>query len=241
MGHGAWDNRELQAGWASPCKLLPVREPFSPHFYWLTSHLQANYKEACPSKLEASAVCGGQIGFSQASSHLMVQRGPLGCCFKMCLHRVFFSLIPVPTERVRDVSDDVFLRFTSLDWCRNACASNLRSLKQPNFWIQSLHQRRGRSAMLMWGWANVRQIYWATVIDLGRSFEVFLLWWLTTQGGMLIITLFQSVELPVSSPSAAHLSRLHTDSWEWYSIREKKMKGYSSAVSVLLLFLFFYW
>lgn len=90
VGHGAWDNRELQAGWASPCKLLPVREPFSPHFYWLTSHLQANYKEASPSKLEASAVCGGQIGFSQASSHLMVWWRPLGCCFKLCLHLFFF-------------------------------------------------------------------------------------------------------------------------------------------------------
>lgn len=85
VGHGARDNRGPQAGWASPCKLLPVREPFSPHFYWLTSHLQANYKEASPSKLEAAAVCGVQIGFSQDSSHLTVQRRPAGCCFKTCV------------------------------------------------------------------------------------------------------------------------------------------------------------
>lgn len=48
---GPEDKRGPQAGWASPCKLLPVREPFSPHFYWVTSHIQANYKETFPSKL----------------------------------------------------------------------------------------------------------------------------------------------------------------------------------------------
>lgn len=70
VGHGAWDNRGPQAGWASPCKLLPVREPFSPHFYWLTSHLQANYKEASPSKLEAAAVCGaGKLFPGQLASN----------------------------------------------------------------------------------------------------------------------------------------------------------------------------
>lgn len=93
VGHGARDNRGPQSGWASPCKLLPVREPFSPHFYWLTSHLQANYKEASPSKLEAAAVCGVQIGRSQASSHLTAQRRPLGGCSLKCVCVLFcFSL-----------------------------------------------------------------------------------------------------------------------------------------------------
>lgn len=46
VGHGPGDNGGTEAGPASPCKLLPVREPFSPGFYWLTGHLQDDYKEA---------------------------------------------------------------------------------------------------------------------------------------------------------------------------------------------------
>lgn len=45
VGDRAADNGGLQAGWASPCKQLPAMEPFTPHFYWLTSHLHDDYKE----------------------------------------------------------------------------------------------------------------------------------------------------------------------------------------------------
>ena len=112
VGHGAWDNGGPQAGWASPCKLLPVREPFSPHFYWLTSHLHANYKGASPSKLEAAAVCGVQIGFSQASSHLLAQCRPVGGTFKCAC--VFFNVWKwwrVLTSHILRVTQRCFCKF----------------------------------------------------------------------------------------------------------------------------------
>lgn len=79
-----------QAGWASPCKLLPVREPFSPHFYWLTSHLQANYKEASPSKLEAEQSASPHRlfpGCPWAARFTCLSRFTLGHWWRtLCLH-----------------------------------------------------------------------------------------------------------------------------------------------------------